>query len=361
MTTPFHNQTTSLACMSTNVPGVMYGVQLVSHGGPEMLVHRRDLSVDEPGHDEVLIRVAAAGVNNTDLNTRSGWYASADGDDGGWAGAIASPRIQGADVCGHVVAVGVDVQAALLGRRVIVQGCLRSRALDGVAPWLGSEVDGAFAQYVRAPAADTYPVGGPRTDVELAAVPCAYGTAENLLTRAGAMAGERVLVTGASGGVGLAAAQLATLRGCEVVAVVAAAKAPAFLGIVPGASTVDRDAVSSAVAPQSVDVVIDLVGGPTWPALLERLRPRGRYAASGAIAGPLVELDLRTLYLRDIVLHGATTQDAGVFERVVAYLEKGLLVPPVSAVYPMEEIAQAQEVFAGKAHLGKIVLVPPPA
>ena len=168
----------------------MHAVLLVGHGGPEQLEYRTDVPVPTPGGDELLIAVRAAGVNNTDINTRVGWY-----EGGGWSGGLAFPRIQGADVCGEVVAVGDRAHADRLGERVIVQSCLRSLRRDGREPWLGSEVDGGFAQFVCVPAADTYRVRCDLTDAQLAAVPCSYATAENLLRRAALGAGERVLVT----------------------------------------------------------------------------------------------------------------------------------------------------------------------
>ncbi len=108
-----------------------------------------------------------------------------------------------------------------------------------------------------------------------------------------------------------------------------------------------------------VDVVIDLVGGPRWPELLAALAPGGRYATSGAIAGPRVELDLRTLYLRDLALLGCTFQPAAVFAGLVARLEAGALRPVVAETFPLARIAAAQERFAEKRHVGKLVLVPP--
>ena len=99
---------------------------------------------------------------------------------------------------------------------------------------------------------------------------------------------------------------------------------------------------------EQVDVIIDLVGGPQWPAMLTVLRPDGRYAVSGAIGGPIVELDLRPLYLKDLTLFGCTSQDDGVFEDLVGYLERGELVPIVAATYPLAEIAAAQRRLRGE-------------
>ena len=347
----------------------MCAVLLVGHGGPEQLVYRQDVPVPLPGPGELLIAVRAAGVNNTDINTRIGWYSTSHADatedtppeDGSWTGAgLAFPRIQGADVCGEVVAVGEGVDEGRVGERVIVQSCLRSLERDGREQWLGSEVDGGFAQLVRAPAADTYRVECALTDAQLAAVPCSYATAENLLGRARVAQGERVLITGASGGVGSAAVLLAARRGAEVIAVAAADKAAAVRALGAARVVPRGESIEALLGHESVDAVIDVVGGQRWPELLAVLRPRGRYAVSGAIAGPLVELDLRTLYLKDLTLLGCTSQDAVVFPNLVGYLERGELVPLVAATYPLEQIAQAQQDFEAKRHVGKLVLIPPP-
>ena len=168
-----------------------------------------------------------------------------------------------------------------------------------------------------------------------------------------------VFVTGASGGVGLAAVQLAKRRGATVTAVCSAAKAADVTA--QGADrTVDRgeDLVRS-LGRASVDVVIDLVGGAQFSELLDLLRPGGRYAIAGAIGGPIAEIDLRTLYLKDLSLFGCTFQEDEVFENLVDYVERGEVRPVVSGTYPLKEIASAQEAFLTKGHIGKLVLIPP--
>ena len=102
----------------SEVPAQMCGVQLTGHGGPERLVWREDIPVPRPGPGEVLVRVLAAGVNMTDINTRKGWYGG-EGRAAGWAGAMRLPRIQGSDLCGRVVALGDGVEGLAMGARVI--------------------------------------------------------------------------------------------------------------------------------------------------------------------------------------------------------------------------------------------------
>lgn len=343
------------------VPSQMFGVTLNGHGGPEMQGWRDDLDAPIPSTSDVIIRVRTAGVNNTDINTRTGWYSKgdADADDAGWTGApLAFPRVQGADVCGEIVAVGSEVDAARIGERVLIEPCLRE--VDGKMldmPWyFGSETNGGFSQFTRVAARHAHKINSDMTDAELASFPCSYSTAENMLTRAKVGEGETVLVTGASGGVGSATVQLAQARGAKVIAVTSASKAQTLteLGAI---QTVDRGAdLIGGIGANSVDVVIDLVAGPQWPSLLDVLRPGGRYGVAGAIAGPIVELDVRTLYLKDLTFFGCTVLEPEVFGNLVKRIENNEIKPLVAEIYPLRDISTAQDAFQKKGHIGKIVL-----
>jgi NADPH:quinone reductase-like Zn-dependent oxidoreductase len=349
-----------VAGLNDRPPATMQAVLTTGHGGYERLEYRDDVPIARPGADDVLIVVGAAAVNATDINTRLGWYSQGERDSG-WTGEpIAFPRIQGIDACGRVVGVGSNVDPARIGERVLVEPAIREplgwtphRAL-----YLGSELDGAFARYTTVPSVHAWTVNSDMTDVELATFPCAYGTAENLLTLAAVTAGATVLVTGASGGVGSAAVQLAAARGADVVAVAASAKADAVRAI--GAThVIDRgDNPAQVIGRNSFDAVIDVVGGAGWPHLLDALRPGGRYAVSGAIAGPVVELDLRTLYLKDLQLLGGTIVEPSVFGALIGRVERREIAPLVAAVFPLREIVAAQQLFESKRYVGKIVLVP---
>ena len=350
----------------------------LGNGGYDRLVWS-DVPMPRIGPGEVLLRVLAAGVNNTEINTRLGWYSASvttetnaaaateeerptHKADGGWNVATPFPFIQGTDCCGRVVEVAADVDTALLGRRVLVRACMRPHgfgSMDNI--WMGSDFDGAFAEYVKVPATEVFEVRCDWTDVELATIPCAYATAENMLHRSGAAAGEHVLVAGASGGVGSAAVQLAKRRGATVTAIVGGDKAPQVLAI--GADRViDRhDDAVAALGEESVDLVVDNVAGPHFDSMLKVLRRGGRYTSSGAIGGPIVSLDMRTFYLKDITLVGCTAWDEPVFPNLIGYIERGEIKPLVAATFPLERIADAQREFLLKRHVGKFVLVPPGA
>lgn len=350
----------------------MRAVVLTGRGGFDRLQLRDDIPVPEPRSGEVLIRIAAAGVNNTDINTRVGWYAPdstddlRDGetlvpttrDDVGWSGDVPTyPRIQGADGCGRIVAVGPDVDATRIGERVIVEPVF-SDPDDPSAPpvYFGSEVDGAFAEHAIAPARHAWRVDSRWTDVELASIPCSYSAAENMVCRSQVTAADAVLVTGASGGVGSAAVQLVKRRGAEVIAIATPDKHQDIVGL--GADQVlPRDApLVAELGRHRVNVIIDSVGGPLWGDLIDVLRPHGRLATCGAIAGHRVELDLRTLYLNDLTLLGCTLLDRNVFRDLVGYVERGEIRPVVAATFPLHEIVAAQRLFLAKQHVGKIVL-----
>ncbi|UZD90352.1 alcohol dehydrogenase family protein [Cognatishimia activa] len=359
------------------IPQTMHAVHLTGHGGLEKLEYRTDVAVPVPTSDDVLIRVLAAGVNNTDINTRIGWYSKSvttDTDAGGaggfdgvneedatWSGeALQLPRIQGADICGEIVAVGEGGDASRIGQRVIVRNMQRHHAEDRPFECLtiGSEIDGGFAQYCVARSDETHAVNCDWDDIELAAIPCAYSTAENMLHRAN-LGAETVLITGASGGVGSAAVQLAKRRGATVIALSSASKADAVKAL--GADRVlDRNAdLVAELGEGTIDVVVDLVAGEKWPSLLDVLRRGGRYATAGAIAGPICEIDIRTLYLKDLTLFGCTFQEDVVFENLVKYIEAGEIRPVVAGTYPLSDIARAQEDFLTKKHTGQLVLIPP--
>jgi NADPH:quinone reductase-like Zn-dependent oxidoreductase len=360
---------------SFNIPNRMTGVVLTGHGGFEKLEYRDDLEVPAPSAGEVLIKVAAAAINNTDINTRIGWYSKGvksgtdaevakssqtrQDDDSSWSGVpLQFPRIQGADCCGQIISVGGGVDPKRIGERVLVRSLLHPDADNQPFEcWtFGSECDGAFAQYTTAPASQTYKIDCGWTDHELGSMPCAYSTAENMLHRANVRKAEHVLITGASGGVGAAAVQLAKRRGARVTAIGGADKTDQMLAL--GATQVvpRGESVFLALGGKSVDVVIDLVAGPAFSELLDVLKKGGRYAVAGAIAGPIVELDVRTLYLKDLSLFGCTYQDEEVFANLISYIEHGEIRPNVGKVYSLKDIVTAQKHFLSKNTCGKLVL-----
>lgn len=341
----------------------MRAVRLVAHGGPDALVLDR-VEVPEPRVDEVLVRVAACGVNNTDVWTREGSY-GAPGPPAGWLGPMELPRIQGADVVGEVVAAGAPGHHGLVGRRVLVDPALYSDDGPDALPVdiLGSERDGGYAEYTVVPTRCVHPVDdSPLSDVELACLPISYGTALGMVDRAGVGEGDTVLVTGASGGVGLAAVQVAVARGARVVAVSSAGKldqvraAGAHEVLDRGAG--DLVAAVRAAAPHGVDAGVDVVAGPLLEQLHALLVPGGRWVVAGALGGHQVCLDVRSLYLRNLRLVGSTMHTPTHFAALVGLAREGRLRPVVARTYPLEEAPQAQVELEARRHVGKLVLLP---
>jgi len=359
------------------IPKHMHAILLTGHGGLEKLVYKTDFEVPIPKSDEVLVKVKGAAINNTDINTRIGWYSKSvttdsnlgathglsevKAEDGSWSGTpLNFPIIQGADVCGEIVKVGSKVINSVIGERVLVrsmQKCL-SKDKEFNCLTLGSELNGGFAQYTAVRSEEVFSINSDWSDIDLASIPCAYSTAEGLLHRA-QVKEEIVFITGASGGVGSAAIQLAKRRGSTVIAQCSVEKYKDVknLGV---EKTVARDSdLVKELGRNSVDVVIDLVAGSNWNKLLDILKPGGRYATSGAIGGPIVELDIRTLYLKDLTFYGCTFQPKEIFSNIIKYIENNEIRPLVSRSYPLSEIKKAQKDFISKKFFGKLVLVPP--
>ena len=358
-----------------SAPTSMMAVVTTGNGGYDKLDYR-EVPTPTPGPTDVLLKVHAAGVNNTEINTRLGWYSSSvetatssfsavqstageHKSDGGWNDATPFPIIQGTDCCGSVVAVGADVETSLIGQRGIVRACMRTGGwgdLDNV--WMASDFDGAFAQYVTVPASEFFAVDTDWTDAGLATIPCAYATSENMIDRAGVGSGSVVLVTGASGGVGSATVQLAMRRGAQVIAVTSPSKAHHLRGLGVD-QVIDRGAdLVATLGEKSVDVVVDNVAGQGFAQMLKILKRGGRFVSSGAIAGPMVQFDIRDMYLKDIQLIGCTAWDEQVFPNLVGYIERNEIKPLVARQFPLSEIAQAQREFMDKDFFGNFVLIP---
>lgn len=356
--------------MTRTVPTTMAAVQLTGHGDLEKLVYRTDVKVPAPAAGEVLVKVSACGMNNTDVWVRQGAYGTEED-----AGAVSTwrrqgntlvfPRIQGTDTVGTIVAVGDGVSAGRIGERVMVDFSIYNREDDSLADidYMGHGRDGGYAEYQALPAENAHVVDTDLSDVELATFCCAYLTGEQMLERAALRAGERVLVTGASGGVGSGIVQLARARGAIPYAVVGKGKEQAVLDI--GAEKVITrggadllTAVDEATGGEPIDVVADLVGGAIFNDLLRILRPEGRYTTAGAIAGPVVQLDLRTMYLKQLQLNGSSQGTRADFRRIVRYVEEKKIRPIVGGVYKLSDFHRAQTDFMAKDFVGKLVVVP---
>ena len=362
-----------------SIPDVMKAMVLKGHGGLDQLVWHEDWPVPQPQAGEVLIRVAACGLNNTDINTRSGWYSkdvksgidaggasgfdAADDNSGSWSSnAITFPRIQGADVTGHIVAVGEGVDQRRVGARILVDPWILTSSWQNPdqAIYFGSECDGGYAEYTTIKSENALSIETDLSDAELATFSCALSTAENLVNRTGLKPGETVVIAGASGGVGSYACQLSRLRGARVIALASASKKDALLALgvdhVIDRNSPDLKQEIRETAGGSVHVALDVVGGFMTPILLDLLSPFGRYSSSGAIAGPMIDFDLRALVYKDLQMTGATIVPPGTMGRLVHLIEQGAIKPSLAASYPLSDLHQAQTAFMEKAYSGNIVV-----
>lgn len=354
--------------MTEKIPAVMKAVVTRGHGGFEMLDYT-DVPVPKPAAGEVLLRVLACGLNNTDVWNREARYGT-DRDpeartgvgrtEGRW------PRTQGCDVVGRIVATGAGVDPTRIGERILCNFMMYGDpAVNlGFAGSLGTSRDGGYAEYTTVPSTNAYQVDDlSLSDSELATFPCAYITGEHMLDAASVKAGEMVVVTGSSGGAGSAIIQLAHARGAETLAITSSRwrDAVAKLG---SKHIVLRDQgdlyeqASAALKGRAVDVAADVVGGPAFRDLLALLRAGGRYVTAGAIGGPVVPFDLRTMYLKKLTLYGVSVGYPKHFEAMLGHIRAGKLKPLLAKTYPLAQFRAAQELFVSKDFFGNIVVIP---
>jgi len=351
------------------IPDSMKAVVLTGHGDLDKLEYR-DCPIPSVADDEVLIEVHACGMNNTDVWVRQGAYGTDEDPQAvaSWRRGKATlefPRIQGTDSVGEIVAVGSSVASARIGERVIVDFSIYNG--DGISladiDYIGHGRDGGYAEYCAVPAQNAHCIDSSLSDAELATFCCAYLTAEHMLDRAAVRRGERVLISGAAGGVGGALIQLCRARGAIPYAITSADKADAVqaLGAEGIALRDDGDwvaQVNSLLNGADIDVVADVVAGPLFKDLINLLRPEGRYTTAGAFGGAVVELDLRTVYLKHLQIHGSSQGTRAAFLRLLGYIEAGKISANLFATYPLSEFHRAQRDFIAKRYVGKLVIMP---
>ena len=353
------------------ITATMNAVVLTGHGGLDKLEILSDYPTPTAGPGEVLIEVRACGLNNTDIWVREGAYGTDENPDEvaswrrGQPNSLIFPRIQGGDIAGYIVEVGSGVSRSRQGERVMVDFSLYNTETESMAyiDYIGHGRDGGYADNCVVPAENAYVVDKDLHETELATFCCAYLTEEHMLDRARVKKGETVVVTGASGGVGSGLIQLCRARGAIPVAISSSGYEERLTTI--GAEAVlirNSDSLllqfESAMPGRSVDVVADLVGGDLFPDLINLLKPEGRYISAGAIAGPVVPLDLRTVYLKHLELHGSSQGSRTAFSNLLGYIRTGKVEPLLDRVYALSQIHRAQQDFISKQFFGKLVVVP---
>jgi NADPH2:quinone reductase len=329
----------------TTVPAMMVAIEAEQPGGPEMLkpVER---PVPQPGPGEVLVRVAAAGVNRPDVMQRMGLYPPPPG----------APSIPGLEIAGTVVALGDGVDPARLGQSVcaLVAG-------------------GGYAQYCVAPAAQCLPVPTGLSMVEAAALPETFFTVwSNLFDRGGARAGETALVHGGTSGIGTTAILLGKLFGLSVIVTVGSdEKAAKALEIGADHAINYREAdfveeVKRITGGRGVDVVLDMIGGDYVARNIACMAEEGRHVSIAVQRGAKAEIPVWAIMAKRLVLTGSTLRARPVaFKAAIAealrrevwpHLESGRIRPIIDTILPLEAAADAHRRMESSDHIGKIVL-----
>jgi NADPH:quinone reductase-like Zn-dependent oxidoreductase len=371
------------AANAPNVPATMNAMVLTGHGDIDKLAYRDNVATPRPGPGEVLVQVTATAKNNTDRKAREGLYPTKDKGDvtsfamGGEA-TLTFPRIQGADVAGRVVAVGEGVATSRIGERGLLDFNLypdARRDINLMPDYYGHGADGGYAEYVAVPSDQFHHVANPElADAELAAMGmCSYQTAYHMMTSAKVAAGERVLVSGASGGVGTALIQLCRIVGAVPYAVSQPDKAESLMAL--GAEAViDRgdlptfvSRVLEATGGAPIDAVMDLVGGEMTDlfidTMIDDMKARATYprlSIAGASGGNLSEIMWTRIYLYQVQIFGVSHGTREEAEQLIEWIRAGQLKPVLHAAFKLSELHEAERYFVnrGSNYLGKIVIVP---
>jgi NADPH:quinone reductase-like Zn-dependent oxidoreductase len=332
------------------------------HGGPER-VHVGTVPTPEPGPGQVRIAVRAAALNHLDLFVRRGLPID-----------ITLPHIGGSDIGGLIDAVGPGVSAVATGQRVIVNPSVSCGACEccraGEDPLcpdyriIGEHLPGGFAEYVVVPAANVMAVPDGFDLETAAAAPLTFLTAwRALVTRGRLRAGERVLITGASGGVSTAAVQIARHLGAEVHAITTAEHLERVRAL--GAHHVwdrgqpdHRKQLWEATGRNGFPLILDSVGQATWHENIRALARAGRLVVYGATSGPRAVTDLRYLFWKQVDVLGTTMSNRREFAAVMELVFRGVFRPVIDSVYPLEQAGAAQERLEAGRQFGKILLRP---
>jgi alcohol dehydrogenase len=336
----------------------MKAVLTTAHGGPEVLQFRRDFPAPIPAPGELLVRVAATAVNFHDIFTRRGMPGVK----------IKLPVIVGSDIAGTVESLGQGVDAGWLGKRVLIDPVMREGEHFGM---LGETVDGGRAEFVVARQSMLLEIPAGVGFVQAAALPLAYGTAYRMMVTRGKLeAGERIMVLGASGGVGVACVQLARMVGAEVLAFASSDAKMQRLKLIGAnhvANYVDKpffDTVKEIYGKPritgtgGVDVAVNFTGGDTLPATQKCVNVNGRILCCGATAGFDLTLDARYWWTYEHTLIGSNGWQKEDLKILLDLVADGRLVPVIDKVLPLEESAEGERLLEDREVVGKVLLKP---
>lgn len=328
----------------TAPPDTMRAVIAPTPGGPDALV-LATRPVAQPDPNQVLIRVAAAGVNRPDLIQRAGHYPPPDG----------ASDILGLEVAGAVISVGSAVTTHRVG--------------DAVCALVAA---GGYAEYVVADAGSVLPVPDGLSVRDAAGLPETVFTVwTNLFDRGRLTAGETALIHGGAGGVGVTAIQMAAARGARVIATAGSDAKVALCRELGAAIAINHRAEDFAAAVEAdggADVVLDMVGGPYVAAHLRILKPDGRLVQIAFLDGAKAQIDLRPVMLKRLTITGSTLRArpsaekariaAAVRKTVWPWITAGQVRPVIDATFPLKDAARAHARMEARDHAGKILLIP---
>jgi NADPH:quinone reductase-like Zn-dependent oxidoreductase len=368
---------------SQTLPETMSAMLLTGHGGIDKLVYDQNVPTPSPRPGEVLVQVTATAKNNTDRKAREGLYPTKDEGDVtsfaiGGSPTLTFPRIQGADVVGRVAAVGDGVASTRIGERGLLDFNIYADARTDInltPDYYGHGADGGYAEYVAVPAEQFHGVDNDDlSDAELASMGmCSYQTGYHMLTAADIKAGERVLVTGASGGVGTALIQMCRAIGAIPYALSTPDKADALhaLGAEAVLDRADMDDFTAKVrdvtGDEPIDAVMDLVGGDMTHRFIDTMifdmKRRSTYprlSIAGASGGNVSEMMWTRIYLYQVQIFGVSHGTREEAEQLVAWIRSGDLKPVLHAAFKLSELHEAERYFMDRSsnYLGKIVIVP---
>lgn len=362
----------------------MKAMVLTGHGDVDKLVYQ-NVERPTPQQGEVLIEVSATAKNNTDRKAREGLYPVDDDNkhettsfDVSGEETFQFPRIQGADVAGKIVEVGKGVSADRVGQRGLLDFNIYlddNDNLNMTPDYYGHGADGGYAEYVSVPSKNFYSIPNNKiSDAELAAMGmCSYQTGFRMLNASRVKAGDRVLISGASGGVGTALVQMCRILGAIPYALSSMDKADALLEL--GAEKViDRGDfqnlkknILDATEGEHIDAVMDMVGGQYTNIFIDTMitdmKKRDDYprlSITGASSNNITEILWSKIYLYQVEIHGVSHGTRNEAKQLMEWIREGKLKPILHATFKLSQLREAEEYFVCRGHgyIGKIVIVP---
>lgn len=336
----------------------MKAVITTAHGGRDVLRLQSDCPDPVPAPDEVLVHVAATAVNFHDIFTRRGMPGLK----------IQLPIIAGSDIAGTVEAVGASADARWIGKRVLIDPVFRDDDRFGM---LGETAHGGRADMIAVRASMLIEIPSGVSFDEAASLPLAYGTAYRMMiTRGAVKAGERVMVLGASGGVGVACVQIARMVGAEVLAFSSSnskARRLAAIGADHVANYMERPFVETVKAiygkPRitgtgGVDVAVNFTGGDTLLSTQKCVKLRGRILTCGATAGFNLTIDARYWWTYEHSMIGADGWQKEDLQTLLELVASRKLVPVIDRVMPLDQTAEGERLLEDREVVGKVLLKP---